>query len=135
MIARRRAFGAAERALLSVLALGVGCSALRRGPAAPHIDGITPDSVAIATGAVVEVVIRGRGFVPGSPGRNTVHFADLALADVPASPDGRQIRLVVPDRMPLRGDAAPLPLEAGRYDIRVHTALGVSNAVVLRVSR
>ena len=135
MTARRHGFGAAERALFLALALLVACSAFRGGTAAPHIDGILPDSVAVVAGAVVEVVIRGRGFAPGSPGRNTVQFGELSLADVPASRDGRTIPFVVPDRMPLRGDAAPLPLEAGPYEIRVRTALGVSNAVVVRVSR
>jgi len=131
----RRAFRTAGRALWSALALGVACSPFRHGTTAPRIDGIDPDSVTMTAGAVVEVMIRGRGFAPGPPGRNTVQFGELSLADVPASGDGRQIRFVLPDRMPLRGDAAPLPLEAGRYDIRVRTARGVSNAVAVKVSR
>jgi hypothetical protein len=54
---------------------------------------------------------------------------------VPASADGTEIRLVIPDRVPLRGEAAPLPLEAGRYNLRVQTSAGTSNAVAMRVER
>jgi hypothetical protein len=107
----------------------------RSNSAAPTIESLRPDSVVVAPGAVVEIVLQGRGFVPGKPGRNTVRFGTVRLTDVPASDDGRVIRLVVPDRIPSGGDAAPLPLETGRYDIRVETAAGTSNTMVVRVFR
>lgn len=124
-----------SRALWPAIALSLACSVFRHEPATPRIDGVSPDSVSMPAGAVVEVVIRGRGFVAGSPGRNTVLFGDVTFADVPASSDGRQIRFVIPDRVALRGEAAPLPLETGPYSLRVRTAGGVSNAVIVRVQR
>ena len=122
--------------LLSFAFLAGGCGLFHHaGAASPTIDSLRPDSVFVAPGAVVEVVVQGHGFAPGTPGRNTVRFGPAKLTNVPASDDGRVIRVVVPDRVPSGGEAAPLPLETGRYDVRVETPAGTSNAVVVRVFR
>jgi hypothetical protein len=120
---------------IAVLALCAACHVTHRPPVEPYIETVRPDSVMLAPGAVVEVVVRGRGFAPGTPGRNTIQFGDATITGVPASADGREIHLVIPDRVPLRGDAAPLPLEAGRYNLRVKTSAGISNDVSVRVDR
>lgn len=131
MIAPRRA-----ASLLSLVFLAGGCGLFHHANAAsPTIDSLRPDSVFVAPGAVVEIVVQGHGFAPGTPGRNTVRFGTAKLTNVPASDDGRVIRVVVPDRVPSGGEAAPLPLETGRYDIRVETPAGTSNAMVVRVFR
>ena len=117
-----------------VLAFCTAC-VMHRSATDPHIDTVRPDSVMLAPGAVVEVVIRGRGFEAGTPGRNTIQFGDATITNVPATADGKEIRLVIPDRVPVRGEAAPLPLEAGRYDLRVETSAGTSNRVSVRVDR
>jgi len=122
-------------ARMSVLLALCGACVMHRSAADPHIDTVRPDSVMLAPGAVVEVVIRGRGFEAGTPGRNTIQFGDATITNVPASADGTEIRLVIPERVPVRGDAAPLPLEAGRYDLRVQTSAGTSNRVAVRVDR
>jgi hypothetical protein len=122
-------------ARMSVLLALCGACVMHRAAADPHIDTVRPDSVMLAPGAVVEVVIRGRGFEAGAPGRNTIQFGDATITNVPASADGTEIRLVIPERVPVRGDAAPLPLEAGRYDLRVQTSAGTSNRVAVRVDR
>jgi hypothetical protein len=122
--------------LLSLAFVTGACGLFHRSHAAsPAIESLRPDSVFVAPGAVVEIVVQGRGFVPGTPGRNTVRFGTAKITNVPASDDGRVIRVVVPDRVPSGGDAAPLPLETGRYDIRVETSAGTSNAMVVRVFR
>lgn len=123
------------RRAIVILAACAGCATLHRAPAGPHIDAVRPDSVMLADGAVVEVLVRGSGFEPGPPGRNTIEFGNVSIPDVPASADGREIRLVIPDRVPSGGEAAPLPLDAGRYDVRVRTSAGTSNAVSVRVGR
>ena len=122
-------------ATLSAGALGLGCTALRGSGGVPRIESIQPDSVVMRDGVVVELLVRGSGFEPGTPGRNTVQFGEMPVPNVPASKDGKEIRFVVPDRMPLRGDAAPMPIESGEYRLRVQTAAGVSNPVVVRVYR
>jgi hypothetical protein len=128
---------AGRTASLVSLAFVAGACGLfhHAGDGSPTIESLRPDSVFVAPGAVVEIVVQGRGFVPGTPGRNTVRFGTVKLTNVPASDDGRVIRVVVPEHVPSGGDAAPLPLESGRYDIRVETSSGTSNAMVVRVFR
>ena len=122
--------------LLALAFVAGACGLFRRSNAtSPAIESLRPDSVFVAPGAVVEIVVQGHGFVPGTPGRNTVRFGTAKITNVPASDDGRVIRVVVPDRVPSGGEAAPLPLETGRYDIRVETSAGTSNAMVVRVFR
>ena len=126
-----------RRRLLAMLAtsLVAGCSAFRGSPAAPHIDRVVPDSLLLAPGAVVEVVIHGSGFTGGTPGRNTIRFGDAEITGVPADDAGREIRLTIPQVMPSQGDAAPSPVESGRYTLRVENGAGVSNTVNLRIDR
>ena len=118
----------------ALLVLCMACGRMHRSSAEPFIEFIKPDSVMLASGAVVEVVVRGRGFAPGTPGRNTIQFAGVTITNVPASADGTEIRVVIPDRVPVRGDAAPLPLEAGRYDLRVQTSAGTSKTPWARIT-
>lgn len=126
-----------RRRLLAAIAtpVMVACAALRGTPAAPHIDRVVPDSVLLAPGAVIEVVIQGSGFTAGKAGRNIIRFGDAKIADVPADDAGREIRLTIPQVMPSQGDAAPSPLESGRYTLRVENGAGVSNTVNLRIDR
>jgi hypothetical protein len=120
---------------LSFAALAAGCSAFRHRSSVPEIERVQPDSVSLAMGAVVEVVIHGRGFTPGKPGRNTVQFGSVRVTDVPANDAGTEIRFVVPGVVPSGGEAAPLPLESGSYPVRIQTTIGSSNAVIVRVFR
>jgi hypothetical protein len=117
------------------LLAATACSAFRKNDETPHIDRLAPDSVMLSNGLVVEVAVRGHGFAPGKPGMNTVTVGDVELTSVPASDDGTELRFVVPERGVARGDAAPLPIDAGAYDVRIRTASGVSNAVRLRIDR
>jgi hypothetical protein len=126
----------ARRSVTSiVIALSLACSVFRHRSSAPRIERVQPDSVSMPSGAVVEVVIRGSGFIPGTPGRNTVQFGTVTVADVPANDDGTEIRFVVPGVVPSGGEAAPLPLETGSYPIRIQTTNGSSNAVIVRIFR
>jgi hypothetical protein len=119
----------------AVIVIAVSCSAFRHRSSLPEIEKIQPDSVLVPSGAVIELTIRGKGFLPGTPGRNTVQFGTASITNVPANDDGTQIRFVVPTSMPSGGEAAPLPLESGSYPIRIQTTTGSSNAVIVRVFR
>jgi hypothetical protein len=119
----------------TALAFVVSCAALRGSSGTPRIDRVVPDSVVMAPGAVIEIVIQGSGFAGGTPGRNTVRFGETAIANVPANDNGNEIRFTIPESVPSRGDAAPMPLESGRYALRVVTDAGESNAVNVRVDR
>ena len=103
--------------------------------APPVIDSVRPDSAVVPSGAVVEVTLYGSGFVPGQPGRNTVHFAGGSLTSIAASADGGRIVFVVPDQIIGSGGAPPIKLISGAYPISVQTAAGTSNIVTIRIYR
>jgi hypothetical protein len=101
----------------------------------PVIDSVRPDSVIVPYGGVVEVTLHGSGFIPGQPGKNTVHFDNAALKSIKGSSDGRRIAFVIPDLLDSGGGAPPIRLQAGRYAVRVETTSGISNVVTIRVYR
>lgn len=135
------------RRLIAALLLASACSSTRhrdaapsadrdvRPQSAPRLDAIRPDSVFVASGAVVEVILEGRGFAPGTPGRNTILFDALTLNDVPADSSGTRIRFVLPEMIPSGGEAPPQPLAEGRHVVRIRTANGESNPATVRVFR
>jgi hypothetical protein len=99
----------------------------------PHIDALVPDSARVAPNSVVEVVIRGSGFEPGSPGRNTVELGPIKLNQVPANQAGTEIRFVIPDRYTSNNEAPPRPLMAATYPVTVQTSNGKSNVISIRI--
>jgi hypothetical protein len=101
----------------------------------PVIDSVRPDSVIVPYGGVVEVTLHGSGFIPGQPGKNTVHFDNAALKSIQGSSDGRRIAFVIPDLIDKGGEAPPMRLQAGSHAVRVETTSGISNVVTIRVYR
>ena len=101
----------------------------------PVIESARPDSVVLPYGGVVEVTLSGSGFVPGKPGKNTVHFNGMAMPQVPATSDGRQIVFAIPEMLSRGGGAPPSTLAPGSYTVSVETTSGRSNAVTVRVYR
>ncbi|MEP6494910.1 MAG: hypothetical protein ABJF01_19645 [bacterium] len=102
---------------------------------APRIDAVRPDSVVVPRGSVVEVMIVGRGFAPGTPGANTIELAGTSITQVPANPSGTEMKFVIPETVASRGGAAPLPLESGTYALRITTTAGTSNPMTIRIYR
>lgn len=103
--------------------------------AVPVIDSVRPDSVIVPYGGVVEVTLHGSGFIPGQPGKNTVHFDNATLKSVQGSSDGRRIAFVIPELINGGGEAPPSRLQSGSYAVRVETTSGISNVVTIRVYR
>jgi hypothetical protein len=101
----------------------------------PVLDSVRPDSVIVPYGGVVEVTLHGSGFIPGQPGKNTVHFDNAALKSIQGSSDGRRIAFVIPELIDSGGEAPPMRLQAGSYAVRVETTSGISNVVTIRVYR
>jgi hypothetical protein len=101
----------------------------------PVIDSVRPDSVIVPYGGVVEVTLHGSGFIPGQPGKNTVHFDNAALKSIQGSSDGRRLAFVIPELIDSGGEAPPMRLQAGSYTVRVETTSGISNVVTIRVYR
>ncbi|MEO9037132.1 MAG: hypothetical protein ABI442_16650 [Gemmatimonadaceae bacterium] len=101
----------------------------------PHIDAVRPDTVVARFGAVVEVVIGGRGFAPGSPGMNALEFAGSRINAVPSNATGTEIRFVIPETIPSTSEAPPRPLMGGTYIVRIVTGAGTSNGMPVTVVR
>lgn len=110
-------------------------SAVEAAQSVPVIDSVRPDSVVLPYGGVVEVTLHGRGFIPGQPGKNTVHFNNAALKSIQGSSDGRRIRFGIPDLIDSGGEAPPARLQAGSHTMSVETSSGTSNVVMIRVYR
>lgn len=131
---RRTPLGRAVRSSLAAVAL-LGCASAHRADGAPTLARLSPDSVVVAPGGVVEVVIIGSGFRRGASGENTVHFAQGVLRSVPANDDGTRIVFVVPDAIDSGGEAPPIRLISGSYPVQVETISGTSNVLMLRIFR
>ena len=139
------------RAAVSVLAIATMLAAAKCAPvqsqpkeiraekvittSPPVIESARPDSVVLPYGGVVEVTLSGSGFIPGKPGQNTVHFNGMAMPQVPATSDGRQIVFAIPETITRGGGSPPSTLAAGSYTVSVETTSGRSNAVKIRVYR
>ena len=124
------------RRVLIAMPLLLACAAgTRRPESAPVLERLVPDSVFVAPGSVVEVTVVGSGFHDGAPGENTVMFGTATMRHVVASADGRKIVFVVPDAIESGGEAPPSRLLTGTDPVRIETAMGRSNVLMLRVFR
>jgi hypothetical protein len=94
------------------------------------ITAVTPRSITIRTGEVNELIVRGTGF---DATENTVTFGPVTLTSVKSSDGGTRIALVIPDRMPSGGGAAPLLWMAGDYPLTVSNRRGTSAAFTVTV--
>lgn len=122
--------------LLLMLATVAGCARMQPGEdAAPVLSALTPDSVLVRPGAVIELTLAGSGFRPGTPGGNTVHLGGSVMRQVRANDEGTRIVVAIPDAIDSGGEAPPVPLVAGGYEVQVETSQGRSNALTLRVFR
>jgi hypothetical protein len=101
----------------------------------PVLESVRPDSVLLPYGGIAEVTLAGSGFIPGQPGKNTVHFNSAAFPSVAASQDGRRIVFNIPDVVSRGGGAPPSRLVAGKYELTVETSSGTSNSIAVRVYR
>jgi hypothetical protein len=126
-----------RRAVATIAAIaGVACAGRNQIAAElPHIDSVHPDSVEARAGSVVEVVVSGRGFSPGSPGANTIEIAGARITGVPANAKGTGLRFVLPEVASSSSEAPPQRILGGTYALRVITAAGASNAVQITVVR
>ncbi|MEP6730647.1 MAG: hypothetical protein ABJE10_08410 [bacterium] len=102
---------------------------------APVIERLSPDSVIVAPGSVIEITVIGSGFHRGAESGNTVRFAQSTLRGVRANADGTRIVFVVPDALDSGGEAPPSRVITGSYPVQVETASGKSNVLMLKVYR
>lgn len=104
------------------------------GSARPHLASLSPDSVRLIAGNVIEVELRGARFDTSrtDPG-NTVRIGLLVLRSVPSRAGGTRIRVAIPDAVPSGGEAPPAPWMGGRYSVSVTTRAGTSETLQLAI--
>ncbi|MEO7454623.1 MAG: hypothetical protein ABIY52_00080 [Gemmatimonadaceae bacterium] len=125
-----------RRALAALFMFASACAPQRRADdGAPVLAGMSPDSVQLVPGAVVEVTLTGSAFHAGDAAENIVHFGHGAMRHVRANDAGTRIVFTIPDVIDSGGEAPPMPLATGDYAVRVETPGGRSNALVMRVFR
>lgn len=100
--------------------------------APPLLTALSPTQVSITGGNAATLTLRGRGF----DSLNTVHFGTLRIPGVPRTNDSVMQFAVPTDNafLPDRGPAPVQPLASGRYEVRVQTARGTSNALSVTLS-
>jgi hypothetical protein len=123
--------------IVGIVALASACAGRAQAAAndPPRIVAVRPDTAVARSGAVVEVVISGRGFAPGAPGANVLDFAGSRINAVPANANGTEIRFVIPETIASVSEAPPQPLLGGTYTLRVITRSGTSNGFPVTVVR
>jgi hypothetical protein len=92
----------------------------------PRIDSISPRSAKLDNEGVVDIVIYGGGF---GVTNNVVLFDAATVTGVSSESAGTVIRFTAPGYIPAHGGAQGHRVTPGRYDIRVRTPIGTSNAV------
>ena len=103
-----------------------------RSATVPLLTSLSPTQVSIAGGNAGTLTLKGRGF----DSLNTVHFGALRIPGVPRTSDSVMQFAVPTDNsfLPDRGPAPVQPLANGRYDVRVQTARGTSNALTVTLT-
>ncbi len=113
-----------------------GCRTARRSEpptTAPKIASLAPDSVPVLRGPLAVLAIHGEAFETGDDPGNLVQIGPVTLRRVPANRAGTEIRVIVPSEYPSGGEAPPIRMAPGDYNVTVRTRAGVSNAVKVRV--
>ncbi len=110
-----------------------GASSCRSGPAAsagaraaPVIEQVSPSTLRLQPGVPARVLIRGRGFDTDS---NTVSFGPYEWQGIGALANGTTLTVIIPDRMPGSGGAAPALWVPGAYALVVRNRRGASATV------
>lgn len=114
-------------AMVALLPLGACHTRGAASAAAPLLTSLSPTQVTVAGGNAGLLTLKGRGF----DSLNTVHFGALRIPGVPRTNDSLMQFAVPTDNtfLPGRGPSPVQPLAGGRYDVRIETKGGVSNAL------
>ena len=126
-------------ALLAGLLAGGGCgrasapdprAAATVAAAPPVITALVPAEGPAGPASPLDVVIVGTGFADAG---NVVRFGPVSIPDLRSTDGGTRIRFPVPKELPATGEAPPLVLPPGEYEVTVTTAAGTSNVMRFRL--
>jgi hypothetical protein len=91
---------------------------------------VRPAPIVIHEGRPIEVMVHGTGFDPDS---NVVRLGPVTVSPVPSTNGGTLLTLMLPDRVPSGGGAAPMLWTPGRYPLTVTTRRGTSAPVLVDI--
>lgn len=121
------------RITIAATALTAACASAGHATGArPRLTSVEPASVQLIAGNVTTIELRGSNYATGER-TNTVRIGSLTLTNVP-SPDGKVIRVAIPDAIPSGGEAPPARWMGGSYPVWVTTAAGSSDTVSVVIS-
>ena len=123
-----RTLGVLQRAQVSAAYTATGPKT--RMSDVPRIDSISPPSGHIEPEGVLDLVIYGRGFA--SEG-NRVLFDAATVDGLTSENGGTVIRFMAPTMIPEHGKVQARRISPGKYDVKVRTPTGSSNAVTFKV--
>jgi hypothetical protein len=95
-----------------------------------HVDSIIPRSGQVDAESVLDLALYGRGFAATG---NTVLFDAARVVGLASERGGTLLRFMAPTSIPAHGDAQTHRVGPGRYEVRVRTPSGTSNAVTFTV--
>jgi hypothetical protein len=96
-------------------------------PSAVRIDSIVPRAATVTSGALIAVMIYGKGFTATA---NSVLLNGVAVASI-RSTDSVTARLIVPATFPGTSEVAPRTVAPGEYTLQIKNTSGTSNTVTL----
>lgn len=95
------------------------------------ITALEPDAAPAGPAHPLDAVIVGTGFAPAG---NVVRFGPVRIPDLRSTDGGTRIRFPVPKELPATGEAPPMMLPPGDYEVSVTTAAGTSNVIRFRLT-
>jgi len=99
--------------------------------APPVITALVPDEAPAGPAYPLDAVVVGEGFQEAG---NVVRFGPVTIPDLRSTDGGTRIRFPVPKELPSTGEAPPLALPPGEYEVSVTTAAGTSNVMRFRLT-
>jgi hypothetical protein len=98
----------------------------------PSLISITPDTGRAGEAYPIQVTIQGIGFAAEG---NIVNFGGIPSEGLASTEGGTRITFWVPKEVPSTGEAPPMVLDPGEYDVTVTTPTGTSEPVVFILTR
>ena len=131
MRALNRRITRATQLALCMVVVAAACHRVRSAMPAPQIVRLSPSPIVIRAGMNAALTILGADFVADS---NRVSFGPYVFDGIRSTQNGTVINVIIPDRMPSRGGAAPMLWVAAEYQVSVSNRHGASAPVSITLT-
>ena len=128
------------RSTLALLALGPLLACAGNHPPSdqetpaeiPSILSLDPEMGRAGEAYPIRLTIRGKGFAEDG---NIVTFGGIPSQGLPSTGNGSHITYLIPKLAPSPGEAPPMVLDPGDYEVTVTTPAGTSEPVIFTLTR